>query len=230
MGKKNDEESKPSTALISCDGLGDYDWSDMAEEDEPNHALVATVKTKEHNFALMAYSSSSSGSDSEVSNESDNSTCSFKSCSDTIEILKARNETLNMEVESLKLDNLGYKVGIENVERKLQYLKECEFQYIDRINVQDNEIFVKNCEIERLKKMLEEAEQARDAALDEKDKHVIRVNKLKYSVDALDKNDHNIIECQLMRKGSGIGYKDVSPPPMMSYAPVGKQLSFLAEG
>ena len=49
---------------MSCDGLGDYDWSDMAEE-EPNYSLVAQVKPKVHNFALMAYASSSSGSDSE---------------------------------------------------------------------------------------------------------------------------------------------------------------------
>ncbi|GKA95293.1 hypothetical protein Tco_0817331, partial [Tanacetum coccineum] len=37
-------------ALISCDGLGDYDWSDQAEEGPTN-------------FALMAYSSTSSNSE-----------------------------------------------------------------------------------------------------------------------------------------------------------------------
>ncbi|GJR63673.1 putative ribonuclease H-like domain-containing protein [Tanacetum coccineum] len=53
-------ETSTSTALVSCDGLGGYDWSDQAEEGP--------------NYALMAYSSSSS--DSEVSN---NSNC-LKSC------------------------------------------------------------------------------------------------------------------------------------------------------
>ncbi|GJX33420.1 ribonuclease H-like domain-containing protein [Tanacetum coccineum] len=53
-------ETSTSTALVSCDGLGGYDWSDQAEEGP--------------NYALMAYSSSSS--DSEVSNDSN---CS-KSC------------------------------------------------------------------------------------------------------------------------------------------------------
>ncbi|GKF22520.1 hypothetical protein Tco_0074842, partial [Tanacetum coccineum] len=38
-----------SNALISCDGLGDYDWSDQAEEGPTN-------------FALMAYSFTSSNS------------------------------------------------------------------------------------------------------------------------------------------------------------------------
>ncbi|GKF14505.1 putative ribonuclease H-like domain-containing protein [Tanacetum coccineum] len=54
QGYKNKESSRrnvpmethTSTALVSCDGLGGYDWSDQAEEGP--------------NYALMAYSSSSS--------------------------------------------------------------------------------------------------------------------------------------------------------------------------
>ncbi|GJV32969.1 putative ribonuclease H-like domain-containing protein [Tanacetum coccineum] len=46
-------ETTTSTALVSCDGLGGYDWSYQAKEGP--------------NYALMAYSSSSS--DSEVSND-----------------------------------------------------------------------------------------------------------------------------------------------------------------
>ncbi|GJV90489.1 ribonuclease H-like domain-containing protein [Tanacetum coccineum] len=42
-------ETSTSTALVSCDGLGGYDWSDQAKE-RPN-------------YVLMAYSSSSSGSE-----------------------------------------------------------------------------------------------------------------------------------------------------------------------
>jgi predicted RNase H-like nuclease (RuvC/YqgF family) len=129
----------------------------MANE-EPNYALLAEEKPKVHNFALMAYASSSSGSDSKVSNEFDESVCSFKSCLDTVEELKARNESLRQEVESLKLDNLGYKVGIENVEKRLTYLKKCELEYVDRINIQDGETAPKDNEINFLKKKLEEAE------------------------------------------------------------------------
>ncbi|GJR85763.1 putative ribonuclease H-like domain-containing protein [Tanacetum coccineum] len=47
-------ETSTSTALVSCDGLGGYDWSDQAKEGPI--------------YVLMAYSSSSS--DSEVSNDS----------------------------------------------------------------------------------------------------------------------------------------------------------------
>ncbi|GJX09598.1 hypothetical protein Tco_0199457 [Tanacetum coccineum] len=34
-------ETTTSNALISCDGLGDYDWSDQAEEGSTNFALMA---------------------------------------------------------------------------------------------------------------------------------------------------------------------------------------------
>ncbi|GKG35792.1 ribonuclease H-like domain-containing protein, partial [Tanacetum coccineum] len=47
-------ETPTSTALVSCDDLGGYDWSNQAEEGP--------------NYALMAFSSSSS--DSKVSNDS----------------------------------------------------------------------------------------------------------------------------------------------------------------
>ncbi|GJU86408.1 hypothetical protein Tco_1293954 [Tanacetum coccineum] len=43
-------ETTTSSALISCDGLGNYDWSDQVEEGPTN-------------FALMAYSSTSSNSE-----------------------------------------------------------------------------------------------------------------------------------------------------------------------
>nr|GFB67468.1 hypothetical protein [Tanacetum cinerariifolium] len=37
-------ETFTSTALVSCDGLGGYDWSNQAEE-EPNYALVAFLSS-----------------------------------------------------------------------------------------------------------------------------------------------------------------------------------------
>ncbi|GKF05776.1 hypothetical protein Tco_0036444 [Tanacetum coccineum] len=58
-------ETSTSTALVSCDGLDGYDRSDQAKEGP--------------NYALMAYSSSSS--DSDVSNDLN---CS-KSCMETVE-------------------------------------------------------------------------------------------------------------------------------------------------
>ncbi|GKF79072.1 hypothetical protein Tco_0234640, partial [Tanacetum coccineum] len=67
-------ETSTSTALVSCDGLDGYDWSDQAEEGP--------------NYALMAFSYSSP--DSKVSNDS---ICS-KSCLETVESLKSQNDQL----------------------------------------------------------------------------------------------------------------------------------------
>ncbi|GJT66792.1 putative ribonuclease H-like domain-containing protein [Tanacetum coccineum] len=83
-------DTTTSNSWISCDGLGDYDWSDQAEE-EPT------------NYALMAYSSSSS--DSGVSNDS---TCS-KSCLKTVKVLKSQYEQLLKRFEKFELMVVAYK-------------------------------------------------------------------------------------------------------------------------
>ncbi|GKC87208.1 retrovirus-related pol polyprotein from transposon TNT 1-94 [Tanacetum coccineum] len=86
-------ETTTSNALISCDGLGEYDWSDQAKEGPTN-------------YALMAYSSSSS--DSEVSTDS---ICS-KTCKQTVETLKTQNEQLKKDLRKSELMVLGYKEGL----------------------------------------------------------------------------------------------------------------------
>ncbi|GKA02845.1 hypothetical protein Tco_0675626 [Tanacetum coccineum] len=87
-------ETTTSNALIACDGLGRYDWSDQAEEGPTN-------------FALMAYSSTSSNS--EVST---NSNCS-SSCLENVKILKEQNEQLLKDLRASKIvdkckTGLGY--------------------------------------------------------------------------------------------------------------------------
>ncbi|GKG12210.1 hypothetical protein Tco_0346447 [Tanacetum coccineum] len=37
-------ETSTSTALVSCDGLGGYDWSDQTEE-RPNYVLMAYLSS-----------------------------------------------------------------------------------------------------------------------------------------------------------------------------------------
>nr|GEU54838.1 hypothetical protein [Tanacetum cinerariifolium] len=73
-------ETYTSIALVSCDGLGRYDWSDQAEEGP--------------NYALMAFSSSRSNS--EVSNDS----IYLKSCLETVELLKSQNDQLLKDLSS----------------------------------------------------------------------------------------------------------------------------------
>nr|GEY26470.1 putative ribonuclease H-like domain-containing protein [Tanacetum cinerariifolium] len=76
-------ETPTSTALVSCDGLGGYDWSDRAEEGP--------------NYALMAFSSLSFNS--EVSNDT---TC-FKSCLETVKLLKSQNDQLLKDLKKYEL-------------------------------------------------------------------------------------------------------------------------------
>ncbi|GKC24084.1 retrovirus-related pol polyprotein from transposon TNT 1-94 [Tanacetum coccineum] len=46
-------ETTTSNALISCDGLGDYDWSDQAEEGPTNFALMAYTSTSSNSERLL---------------------------------------------------------------------------------------------------------------------------------------------------------------------------------
>ncbi|GJV42967.1 hypothetical protein Tco_1427503 [Tanacetum coccineum] len=89
-------ETSTSTALLSCDGLGGYDWSDQAK--------------KGPNYALMAFSS-----DSEVSNDY---ICS-KSCLETVELLKSQNDQLLKDLKKYVLMVLG-EITIRELRKKLE--------------------------------------------------------------------------------------------------------------
>ncbi|GKA24911.1 putative ribonuclease H-like domain-containing protein [Tanacetum coccineum] len=94
-------ETTTSNALISCDGLGDYDWSDQAEEGPTN-------------FALMAYSSTSSNS--EVSTDSN--------CLESVEarlLVYKKNESVYEEdIKLLKREIYLKEVAITKLRRKLE--------------------------------------------------------------------------------------------------------------
>ncbi|GKA59224.1 hypothetical protein Tco_0758537 [Tanacetum coccineum] len=109
-------ETTTSNALISCNGLGDYDWSDQAEEGLTN-------------FALMAYSSTSSNS--EVSTDSN---CS-SSCLENFKILKEQNEQLLKDLRTSKITAITYKTGLESVEARLLVYKKNESVYEEDIKL-----------------------------------------------------------------------------------------------
>nr|GEU46001.1 hypothetical protein [Tanacetum cinerariifolium] len=93
-------ETSTSIALVSCDGLGGYDWSDQAEEGP--------------NYALMAFLSLSSNS--KVSNDS---TCS-KSCLETVKLLKSQNDKLLKDLNKSKLMVLeDLKVVRKNIDASI---------------------------------------------------------------------------------------------------------------
>ncbi|GJU59477.1 ribonuclease H-like domain-containing protein [Tanacetum coccineum] len=89
-------EITTSNALISCDGSS-YDWSDQAEEGPTN-------------FALMAYTSTSSNS--KVSTDSN---CS-SSCLENVKILKEQNEQLLKDLRTSKLNAITYKTEVAIIE------------------------------------------------------------------------------------------------------------------
>ncbi|GJV98896.1 putative ribonuclease H-like domain-containing protein [Tanacetum coccineum] len=107
-------ETSTSTALVSCDGLGGYDWSNQADEGP--------------NYALMGFSSSSS--DSEISNDS----ICLKSCLEIVELLKSQNDQLLKDLKKCELMVLGYKTGLESVED----IKDLKFEiHIGEITIKE---------------------------------------------------------------------------------------------
>ncbi|GJS02138.1 ribonuclease H-like domain-containing protein [Tanacetum coccineum] len=143
LGRSVLVETSTSTTLVSCDGLGGYDWSDQAEEGP--------------NYALMAYSSSIS--DSEVSNDSN---CS-KSCMETVKLLKSQNDQLLRDLEKSSLMVLGYKTGLESVEEKLEFYKKNESVYVEKINGLKWDIQVGEITISELRKKLEKLQKEKDS-------------------------------------------------------------------
>ncbi|GJT13780.1 ribonuclease H-like domain-containing protein [Tanacetum coccineum] len=192
-------ETSTSTALVSCDGLGGYDWSDQAEEGP--------------NYALMAYSSSSS--DSEVSNDSKFS----KSCMETIKLLKSQNDQLLRDLEKSSLMVLGYKTGLESVEEKLEFYKKNESVYVENINGLKWDIQVGEITIRELRKKLEKIQK-------EKDSIQFNVDKFENASKSLNK----LIECQIVdncKKGLGYEkYNAVPPPYTGNFMPPTPDLSF----
>nr|GEV22368.1 hypothetical protein [Tanacetum cinerariifolium] len=85
-------ETSALAALVSCDGLGGYDWSDQAEDGPTN-------------FALMAYSSTSSNSEVSI-----DTNCS-SSCLENTKILKEQNEQLLKYLRTSKINSITYKIG-----------------------------------------------------------------------------------------------------------------------
>ncbi|GJZ71904.1 ribonuclease H-like domain-containing protein [Tanacetum coccineum] len=135
-------ETTTSNALVSCDGSG-YDWSDQAEEGPTN-------------FALMAYSSTSSNS--EVSTDSN---CS-SSCLENVKILKEQNEHLLKDLRTSKLNAIAYKTGLEYIEARLLVYKKNEFVYEEDIKVVKREIHLREVAITELKRKLELAQKQKD--------------------------------------------------------------------
>ncbi|GJT18518.1 ribonuclease H-like domain-containing protein [Tanacetum coccineum] len=130
-------ETTTSNALVSqCDGL-DYDLSNQAEEGPTN-------------FALMAYSSTSSSSstNSEVSNDS-NWCSSYLEC---VKDLKEQNEQLVKDLRTVRISVVSYKTGLEFIEARLLVFKKNESMYVEDIKLLKREIYLRYLDITELKR------------------------------------------------------------------------------
>ncbi|GJS58911.1 putative ribonuclease H-like domain-containing protein [Tanacetum coccineum] len=169
-----------SSALVSCDGLGGYDWSDQAEEGP--------------NYALMAYSTSSS--DSEVSD------CS-KSCLQAVETLKSNNEKLQKDLQKSEIMVLAYKEGLKSVEARLEFFKNNESIYLEDIKVLRANIHYRDVAITELSRKL-------DVTLKEKESIQLNVNKLENASKTL----NEIIKRQIVYNCKmGLGLEEFSNEP-----------------
>nr|GEV13726.1 hypothetical protein [Tanacetum cinerariifolium] len=193
-------ETHASVALVSCDGLGGYDWSDQAEEGPTN-------------FALMAYSSTSSNS--EVST---NSNCS-SSCLKNVKILKEHNEQLLKDLRTSKINDITYKIGLESIKARLLVYKKNKPVYEEDIKVLKCEIHLREVAITELRRKLELAQK-------QKDKIQLTVEKFENS----SKNLSKLIDCQIVDKcKTGLGYNVVPPPYTGNFLPPKPDFSGLEE-
>ncbi|GKB04377.1 ribonuclease H-like domain-containing protein [Tanacetum coccineum] len=136
------EETASNDLVSQCDGFR-YDWSDQAEEGPTN-------------FALMAYtSSSSSSSDTEVS------TCS-KACLKSYETLKEHYDNLTKDFNKSQLNVGAYKAGLESVEARLDVYKKNEAVFEEDIKILKLDIMLRDNALTELRKKFEKAKKERD--------------------------------------------------------------------
>nr|GEV03884.1 putative ribonuclease H-like domain-containing protein [Tanacetum cinerariifolium] len=136
-------ETPASIALVSCDGLGSYDCSDQAKEGPTN-------------FALMAYSSTSSNS--EVSTDSN---CP-SSCMENVKILKDQNKQLLKDLRTSKINAITYKTCLESVEARLLVYKKNKSVYEKDIKILKRQIHLREIAITKLRRKLELAQKQKD--------------------------------------------------------------------
>nr|GEY14260.1 hypothetical protein [Tanacetum cinerariifolium] len=193
-------QTPASAALVSCDGLGGYDWSDQAEEGP----------TK---FALMAYSYTSSNS--EIYTDSNFSS----SCLENVKILKEQNKQLLKDLRTSKIQAITYKTGLESVEARVLVYKNNKSVYEEDIKVLKNEIHLREVEIIELQRKLELAQKQKD-----------KIQLIVENFEISSKNLSKLIDCQIVDKcKTGLRYNVVPPPYARKFMPPKLDLSGLEE-
>nr|GEW45891.1 putative ribonuclease H-like domain-containing protein [Tanacetum cinerariifolium] len=135
-----------SNALVSqCDKL-DYDW-------------IGQAKDRPTNFALMAYTSSSSSSS--LNSDTEVSTCS-KTCLKSHETLKEHYDNLTKDFNKSPFNLSAYKAGLESVEARLEVYKKNETVFKDDIKIIKLDFMFRDKAITKLRQKFEKAKKERD--------------------------------------------------------------------
>nr|GEY34679.1 uncharacterized mitochondrial protein AtMg00810-like [Tanacetum cinerariifolium] len=138
-------ETSTSNALVSqCDGTGTYDWSYQVEE-EPT------------NFALMAFTSSSSN----LSSDNEVSSCS-KACSKAYSQLQTQYDTLTENFCKSQFDVMSYQTGLEFVEARLLVYKQNKSVLEENIKLLNIEVQLRDTALTTLRQKLDTIEKERD--------------------------------------------------------------------
>nr|GFA25233.1 hypothetical protein [Tanacetum cinerariifolium] len=138
------ETSTSNDLVPQCDGTGSYDWSYQAEE-EPT------------NFALMAFSSSSSNSSSDC----EVLTCT-KAFSKEYSKLQTQYDTLTEQFRKSQFDVMSYQTGLESVEARLLVYKQNESTLEENIKLLNIEVQLRDNALDTLRQKLETTKKERD--------------------------------------------------------------------
>ncbi|GJU11949.1 ribonuclease H-like domain-containing protein, partial [Tanacetum coccineum] len=150
---------KNKVECYNCHRRGHFARECRALKHQDNRNREITRRTAEEgptNFALMAYtSSSSSSSDTEVS------TCS-KACLKSYETLKENYDNLTKDFNKSQLNERAYKAGLESVEARLDVYKKNEAVFEEDIMILKLDIMLRDNALTELRKKFEKAKKERD--------------------------------------------------------------------
>ncbi|GJV90879.1 ribonuclease H-like domain-containing protein [Tanacetum coccineum] len=221
-------ETPTQNALIAQDGIGGYDWSYQAEEEQPT------------NYALMAFTSfgSSSSLDSEVDS------CS-KTCVKAYASLKEQYDNLSSDYKKSQFNLVSYKAGLESVEARLAHYKKNETVFKESINVLKLKVRLRDNALNEYKMNLEKAEKDRDQLKQTLEKfqnsskslnnilesQVIDKSKTGLGYDAATAASHAVESFVNLtdKSGSDKGYHSVPPPLTGNFIPRKPDLTFMDE-
>nr|GEW89961.1 Gag-Pol polyprotein [Tanacetum cinerariifolium] len=168
-------ETSPSNALVSqCDGTRSYEWSYQVEE-------------KPANYALMAFSSSSSSSNNEVPS------C-LKACSKAYAQLHTQYDKLTDDFHKSQFDVILYQTALKSIEARLLVYKHNEYVFEENIKLLNIEVQLRDTALVTLRKKLKKAEQER--------------NDLKLKLEKFQTSSKNLTEllASQTNEKTGLGY------------------------